>query len=189
MSVIPAGTEIAYRITYLEMAARPGWAAPELPAGVRLERAIRPPVWYFLALYDAVGRDYEWRDRFEQAEHDPEALAAFVGDPDVMLWTALADGWPQGFFQLDARLPGTCDLAYFGMVPDAVGKGLGGVLLKTAISTGWSLPGVARMTVNTCTLDHPRALDLYQRMGFVPIGTEDRTRILHRDRDVSRHPA
>ena len=29
----------------------------------------------------------------------------------------------------------------------------------------WSHP-IPRLTVNTCTLDHPRALPLYQRMGF-----------------------
>ena len=189
MSVIPAGTEVAYRITYLEMTARPEHAAPPLPDGVRLERAVAPPVWYFLALYDAVGRDYEWRDRFNEARDDPAALAGFVGDPRVHLWTALAEGWPQGFFQLDFRDAGTCDLAYFGLVPEAVGRGLGGALLRTALAYGWAGPGVARMTVNTCTLDHPRALDLYRGMGFVPIGTEDRTRILHRDRDTSRHPA
>ena len=189
MSVIPAGTEVAYTITYLEMTDRPDWAAPPLPEGVRLDRAINPPVWYFLSLYEAVGRDYEWRDRFDQAEQNPAALASFVADPKVMLWTALSDGWPQGFFQLDARQVGTCDLAYFGMVPEAVGRGLGGVLLKTAIAMGWSLPGIERMTVNTCTLDHPRALDLYKKMGFRPIRTEDCTRILHRDRDTSRHPA
>jgi hypothetical protein len=44
------------------------------------------------------------------------------------------------------------------------------------------------MTVNTCTLDHPRALDLYRKMGFRPVRTEDHTRILARDRDTSRHP-
>jgi GNAT superfamily N-acetyltransferase len=75
------------------------------------------------------------------------------------------------------------------MVPEAVGTGLGGRLLKVALAKGWARPGVARMTVNTCTLDHPRALDLYQRAGFVPLRTEDRTRTLTRDRDLSRLPA
>jgi ribosomal protein S18 acetylase RimI-like enzyme len=45
------------------------------------------------------------------------------------------------------------------------------------------------MTVNTCTLDHPRALGLYRKMGFRPVRTVDRTRILCRDRDTSLHPA
>jgi len=43
---------------------------------------------------------------------------------------------------------------------------------------------VTRMTVDTTTLDHPRALALYQRMGFIPIRREDKTRKLTRAREV-----
>jgi hypothetical protein len=68
MTVIPAGTEVAFRITYLEMPINPGSdRSRPCPNGVRLENAETPPVWFFLSMYDAVGRDYEWRDRFEQA--------------------------------------------------------------------------------------------------------------------------
>ncbi|MCU4651619.1 GNAT family N-acetyltransferase [Roseibacterium sp. SDUM158016] len=189
MKVIPAGTEVAFQITYLEMPDDPGIDPPPLPSDVRLEKAEAPPVWFFLSLYEAVGRDYEWRDRFEQAERDPDALAAFVGDPAVELWVAYSGGWPRGFFMLDLRKPGTCDIAYFGLVPEAVGSGLGGALLKTAVAMGWTRPGVTRMTLNTCDLDHPRALPLYQSIGFRPVRSEFRKRILFRDRDPSRHPA
>lgn len=189
MTRIPAGTEVAYQVTYLIMKDAPRLSRPALPEGVRLEQAVNPPVWFFLALYDAVGRDYEWRDRFEQAKTDPEALAAFVGDPLVETWVAYADGWPRGFFMLDWRRPGTCDLAYFGVVPEAVGAGLGGRLLQTAIATGWAREGVEAMTVNTCDLDHPRALELYRKAGFRPFRSEFRKRTLFRDRDPSRHPA
>ncbi|HPD94006.1 MAG TPA: hypothetical protein PLG62_16205, partial [Pararhodobacter sp.] len=64
---------------------------------------------------------------------------------------------------------------------EAVGQGLGSFLLKTAILTGWDRPGTHLMTVNTCTLDHPRALAQYQRMGFTPARTEVRSRVLTRD--------
>ena len=37
------------------------------------------------------------------------------------------------------------------------------------------------MTVNTNTLDGPRALPLYQRMGFTPVRREETTRILKND--------
>lgn len=186
MSLTPAGTEVAYSVTYLQMTTRPEWPMPRLPGHIRLDRAIDPPVWYFLMLYDAVGRDYEWQDRFVQAEEDPAALQAFVRDRDVVIWTAMGHGWPQGFFMLDWRVPGICDLAYFGLVPQAVGKGWGKALLQTAILTGWARDGVDKMTVNTCTLDHPRALALYQRMGFAPVTREDRRRVLVHDHDPAR---
>jgi hypothetical protein len=143
MTVIPAGTEVAFRITYLEMPNNPGLRPPGMPDGVRLEHAVEPPVWFFLSMYDAVGRDYEWRDRFVQAEEDPAALAAFVSDPLVEMWVAYGRGWPQGFFMLDWREDGVCDLAYFGLVPEAVGGGLGGRLLRAALAKGWARAGVA----------------------------------------------
>ena len=189
MSVIPAGTEVPVRVTYLEMTQRPGAAAPALPEGVTLQRAEDPPVRFFLAMYDLVGRDYEWRDRIRQAEADPKALAAFVRHPNVEMWVAYAKGWPQGFFVLDRSRQGTCDLAYFGLVPEAVGKGLGGRLLRIAVATGWSDPTVTRMSVNTCTLDHPRALDLYKKVGFRPFRTRDHVHVLSFDRVPAQHSA
>ncbi|QXT39906.1 GNAT family N-acetyltransferase [Gymnodinialimonas ceratoperidinii] len=181
-TVIPAGTQVPFTITYLEMPERPSFKPAQLPGDVRLERAIDPPVWYFLSLYDAVGREYEWQDRFEQAEEDPEALQAFVRSPDVVIWTAIRNGFPHGFFVLDWRAPGACDLAYFGLVPQAVGSGIGPALLQTAIATGWAREGTEKMTVNTCSLDHPAALRLYQKMGFHPVRREERTRVLTYDR-------
>jgi GNAT superfamily N-acetyltransferase len=187
MTLLPAGTEVSYTVTFLEMAERPSTPWPVLPVAfaATLLKAESPPVWYFLSLYDAVGRDYAWEDMHEvpEAEH-----AAMLSDPDVELFSLFAHGWPHGFFLLDWREAGRCELAYFGLVPQAVGRGLGTFLLQTAIHTGWDRPGVERMTVNTCSLDHPRALATYQKNGFAPVAQEERTRILKRDRDLARIP-
>ncbi|MEC4687862.1 MAG: GNAT family N-acetyltransferase, partial [Nitrospirota bacterium] len=91
---------------------------------------------------------------------------------------------PGGFFVLDTRQPDTCDLAFFGLVPQAIGRGLSAWFLGCAIHMGWDRPGVTRMTVDTTTLDHPRALAFYQRMGFVPVRREDKSRKLTRPREV-----
>ncbi|MEM9031109.1 MAG: GNAT family N-acetyltransferase, partial [Pseudomonadota bacterium] len=91
-------------------------------------------------------------------------------------------------FLLDLSAPSETDLAYFGLVPSAVGRGLGTYLLRTAILTAWSRDGLEKLTVNTCTLDHPRALQHYQRNGFTPVRREDHTRTLDRPRDLSRIP-
>jgi hypothetical protein len=87
---------------------------------------------------------------------------------------------------LHARLArgGVCDLAYFGLVPEAVGGVWAGASPRGACQ-GMGAGRRSKMTVNTCTLDHPRALDLYKKMGFSPVDTEDRTRVLCRDRDTS----
>lgn len=187
MTLQPAGTVVDYRVTFLEMTERPTWGWPQLPANrpASLLRAEKPPVWYFLSLYDAVGRDYAWEDRHQDP---PEQLAAWLDDPAVTLWTLMRNGWPHGFFMLDGSRTGVCDLAYFGLVPEAVGQGFGTWLLRTALLTAWDMPGVSRLTVNTCSLDHPRALAAYQRAGFVVTHQEFRSRTLRRDRDLSRIP-
>ena len=53
-------------------------------------------------------------------------------------------------------------------------RGLGGWLLQSAIELAWD-KGPKKLTVNTCTLDHPKALPLYQKMGFQPTRREDFT--------------
>lgn len=175
-----AGETVDYRVTWLEMAQRPNWGWPALPSGheTALLRSENPPWWWFLALYDAVGRDYAWTDKHAMPRDE---LAAWVQHPDVAIYTLMGKGWPQGFFMLDWTEAGTCDLAYFGLVPEAVGTGLGTFLLRTAVLTGWAREGTMRMSVNTCTLDHPRALAQYQRVGFAPLRTEVLSRVLTAD--------
>lgn len=166
--------ELSYTVTFLEMSERP--KGPPLPAPkdrtLALLRAQRPPAHYFLYLYQTVGADYEWTDMLDWPE---EKLLAFVQDPKVEFYTLMAAGAPGGFYQLDFREPGLCDLAYFGLMPELVGGGVGPWLLDQALREAWSR-GIDRATVNTCTLDHPKALAMYQRAGFEPVRREERTR-------------
>ncbi len=187
MTRLAAGAEVDYTVTFLEMTARPTWPYPPQPAGAAatLIAADDPPVWYFLSLYDAVGRDYCWEDM----HHVPEdKLRAMLHHPEVTLWTLHRNGWPHGFYLLDGREAKQVDLAYFGLVPEAVGSGLGTWLLRTAVLAAWDRPGTRRVTVNTCSLDHPRALATYQKVGFEVTGREKRRRVLTRGRDPARIP-
>ena len=176
-----AGDEVSYVITYLEMAGKPTYPYPPMPAGgpTVLLAADEPPVRHFLNMYDAVGSDYEWTDQHKKPSLE---IQEFLHDPYVTMFTLMRNGWPAGFYILDARNSGECDLAYFGLVPEAVGLGLGTFLLHTAILMGWKLPGVRKMTVNTNSLDHPCALPLYQKAGFAPIRSVEKKRFLTRDR-------
>ncbi|MEL6978024.1 MAG: GNAT family N-acetyltransferase [Pseudomonadota bacterium] len=168
-----------YTVTFLEMTAPPRGAPPPRPAEpLALMAAPEPPLHFFMYLYRTVGADYQWTDLLAW---EPERLAAFVQDPLVRLTVLYRAGAPAGFFQLDRRQQGACDLAYFGLTPEALGRGIGPWLLWTALQDAWAtapdpLPPepVERVTVNTCTLDHRSALALYQRMGFAPIRREER---------------
>jgi len=152
-------------ITFLEMRAAP--PLPDLPPPLKrvaLLRAENPTVHFYRYLYDAVGRNWTWVERKRMAEAD---LAAIVQDTRVFVMVCHVAGTPAGYYELDNRKPREVDLAYFGLVPEFIGKGMGRWLLVTALRDAWSR-GPERVTVNTNTLDHPHALPLYQRLGFTP---------------------
>jgi GNAT superfamily N-acetyltransferase len=167
-----AGT-IDCTITYLEMTAHP--ARPPAPAPHRLHvalmRARQPTVGFYRFLYDTVGEPWLW---WERRVMDEEALRAVVQDERVEVYVLYVDGVPAGYAELDRRTPPDIELAYFGLMPAFIGRGLGGYLLGSAIDIAWDHePG--RVWVNTNTLDHPRALTLYQRFGFKPYRQERKT--------------
>jgi len=166
-----SGRRIPMVVTFLEMNAKPAALPPPMPRGkISIQRAVHPPVHFYRYLYDTIGDAYFWVDRRKLGD---EALAAIVQHPDVELHVLYVDGNPAGMAELDMRDPLTGQLAYFGLMPEAVGKRLGYFFLYHAIANAWARP-ISRLLINTCTLDHPRALPLYQRLGFVPYSREDR---------------
>ena len=154
-------------VTYLEMTARPAGHYP-LPVNVHaaLMRTERVPLHFYRYLQYRTGRDYHWVYRLRM---DDETLSGVVHDPATTLDVLYLDGAPAGFFELKREDEATVDLAYFGLMAHAQGRGLGRWFLRQALDTAWAMEP-ARVTVNTCTLDHRAALSLYQKMGFVPTG-------------------
>ncbi|HWA04026.1 MAG TPA: GNAT family N-acetyltransferase [Rhizomicrobium sp.] len=158
-------------VTFLEMRAKPAALPPPQPKSkFAILRAENPPVHFYRYLYNTIGEPYLWVDRRKLA--DP-ALAAIIHDPRTELYVLYMDGNPAGMAELEFRDPEAAQVAYFGLMPDFVGRGLGYYFLYHAVSIAWSRP-IAKLLINTCTLDHPRALPLYQRIGFVPYSREDR---------------
>jgi len=162
-----------YTVTWLAMDARPAIPRRERPdPALSLVRAHRPPVHFFRYLYAAVGSDYQWEDL--NAETDAQ-IADFAQADAMHLNIAYMAGCPAGFVMLDFRESSVCEIAYFGLVPEFIGHGLGSWLMLEGVHQAWDA-GIDRLTVNTCTLDHPAALPLYRRMGFVPVRSETRRR-------------
>jgi GNAT superfamily N-acetyltransferase len=100
-------------------------------------------------------------------------LTALLGEERLELYVLYVDGCPAGMAELDFRDAAVANLAYFGLVPEFVGRRLGFFFLYHAAVNAWARP-ISKLLVNTCTLDHQRALPLYQRLGFVPYSREDR---------------
>ena len=177
------GDEINYTVSYLEMVGPPDFNWPVEPdSNILVLEATNPPVSYFLSLYEAVGADYEWTDKFICSTRE---VYEFLFHPNVKMFSFLKNGWTAGFFILDKRKQKICDLAYFGLIPEAMGHGYGEYLLKFAIKESWAEKDINLLTVNTNTLDHPNALPLYKKMGFKVVANEKETRILTRPRIIT----
>ncbi|MDE2182098.1 MAG: GNAT family N-acetyltransferase [Alphaproteobacteria bacterium] len=158
-------------VTFLEMKARPAVIPPPHPQGkAAMLRAETPPLHFYRYLYDAIGGPYFWVDR---KRLDDASLAAVIQHPEVELYVLYVNGCPAGMAELDFRDPKTGLIAYFGLMPEFIGKRLGYFFLYHSVANAWAHP-ISTLLVNTCTLDHPRALPLYQRMGFVPYSREER---------------
>jgi ribosomal protein S18 acetylase RimI-like enzyme len=159
-------------VTYLEMTHPPADPPPHPPAGKRvaLMRAEPPTVAFYRFLYDRIGRDWLW---WERRALDDAALERVIAHPQVEVYVLYVDGTPAGLAELDRRHEPRIELAYLGVMPEFLGQGLGRYLLGAALDIAWS-HAPDRVTVNTCTLDHPKALTLYQRFGFAPTEREER---------------
>ena len=159
-------------VTYLEMfSPLEALAVPAPPMKLQVLRLERPTTEYYLYLYDAVGSKWTWVNRKHM---NKEELAKIIQDDLVEIFVIYIGGAPAGYAELDRRNKPDIELAYFGLVPEYIGLGLGRYFLDWAIRQAWSY-GPKRVWVNTCTEDHPRALPLYQRLGFQVYAQEPAT--------------
>ena len=159
-------------ITYLEMTKAPTRPTVPPPAGLKLAllRAESPTPAFYRFLYEQVGNPWFW---YERKQLEDSQLAAILADPAVELYVPYVAGTPAGYAEIDRRSAPEIKLAYFGLIPGQIGRGLGWYLLNWAIDTAW-IAGAERLIVDTCTLDHPKALQTYQKAGFVPYRQEHR---------------
>lgn len=157
--------ELATIVTTLEMTRRP--PLRPLPASpLRLVRWERPDPAKYRTLFRRVGGPWLWYSRLAM---DDAELTAIVHDPGVQVHAVIdRTGVEIGLLELDLRHAGACELAYVGLVPELAGKGHGRWLMAEAMARAW-LPGVTRLWVHTCTLDHPSALNFYRMQGFVAV--------------------
>jgi len=160
--------EVSVTRTYLEMLSpadlkAEGSAGPE----VRLE-AVKDCPWHFYRyLYVEVGREAHWKDRLPWTEAQ---FRAWLAGPSVV-WLLSVAGAPAGFFELRGHDDGSREIAYFGLMPEFVGRGLGKFLLTRSVEEAWAL-NPTRVWLHTCTLDHPGALPNYLKRGFRKVGEE-----------------
>jgi GNAT superfamily N-acetyltransferase len=154
-------------VTFLEMK-RPPAKYPPMPLGKHLAllRTRQIPLHFYRYLMDRVGRKWHWVNILRM---DDDQLASSIHTTDRDIRVLYLEGSPAGFFDITPSLPISCELTFFGLMDHAAGMGLGRWFLGAAIEAAWS-HGPEKIKVQTCTLDHPAALPLYQKLGFEPVG-------------------
>ncbi|MBV8154223.1 MAG: GNAT family N-acetyltransferase [Candidatus Eremiobacteraeota bacterium] len=162
-TVLPAG-KLANVVTDFEMLERPEIQPDRTTRHLTLQRWEGPEIGRYRELFVAIGAPWLWFSRLVLTD---EALAAILNDPDDEVYLAREGDRDVGFFELDFRQRGECELRFFGLIPDAIGSGVGRWLMNRAVEHAWSRP-IRRFWLHTCTLDHPDALAFYARSGFRP---------------------
>jgi GNAT superfamily N-acetyltransferase len=158
---LPPG-KIAAIVTYLEMRQAPA-LVPAGRDGWSLE-PLRGDLTRYRDLFRRVGEPWLWFSRLAMQD---EALRRVLDDRRVGAFALRTAERDIGLLELDFRGTEQCELAYFGLVPEAIGAGWGRVLMQEALRRAWGEP-IRRLWVHTCTLDHPRALGFYMQSGFRP---------------------
>ncbi len=114
-------------------------------------------------LYTAVGGAYFWVDRLPW---DRATWARRLAQPELETWLLTEHGVPAGYCELERLADGRIEIAIFGLLPWAVGRGWGAHLLTCAVERAWAM-GTPAVYLNTCSLDHPAARGNYEARGFV----------------------
>lgn len=162
-SGLPAPGKLRMVITYLEMKKPPIYPHTSPRAeNLSIIRAYKPNAGFYRYLYDAVGRDWLW---YERKMIDDNALEEIIQDPKVRLYVLYLQGTPAGYCELDFRIDEEVEIAYFGLIPEFTGRGLGTYFLQRSVTTAWS-EKPDRVWVHTCNFDSPHALATYQKTGF-----------------------
>ncbi|MEM8916369.1 MAG: GNAT family N-acetyltransferase [Pseudomonadota bacterium] len=175
---IPAG-KIPSVVTRLAMTGNRVRTFPPPMAKVAVMVAEEPTCSFYRYLYNTVGEPWLW---YERRQWSDEKLLDWLTDPSVTLYVLYHAGVPAGFAEIkqSKRYKGIPKdfagkrialLAYFGLLPDFIGRGLGTFFLSHVVRTVWA-DDLDGMVVDTCNWDHPKAFITYQRAGFEPVAQQ-----------------
>jgi GNAT superfamily N-acetyltransferase len=150
--------------TRLEMMALPSRKLEPWPADLSLVPAARGELHAYRSLFRTVGQDLLWFSRLLMSD---DKLHETLANPGTESFTLMRGADIIGILELNFRDMPDCELAFFGLVANEIGKGTGRALIDESIRRAFAKP-ISRFWLSTCTLDHPKALTFYRMAGFVP---------------------
>lgn len=151
--------KVASVVTYVQMTARPGWIDDVFPGELTPMPLDDLPA--YREMFRRVGENWLWFSRLRAGEEQLRERFAKSGY-QVLLYE---DG--RGLVELDQTGADEMEISLFGLLPGETGRGLGRAMMALTLRRAWSA-GINRVWLHTCTLDDPRALGFYRKMGFRP---------------------
>jgi GNAT superfamily N-acetyltransferase len=154
---------MATLIYHLEMVDRDAFRPKVGPAGFQVDEVSPADPELNRRFYRDVGGPWKWTDRLVWSDSD---WRCYVSRDSLRTWIGRFLCQEVGYFELEAQDNGNVEIAYFGLLPQSIGQGLGGPFLSAAVYNAWAMPGTRRVCVHTCTWDHAHALSNYVSRGF-----------------------
>ncbi len=116
--------------------------------------------------YKQIGKQHQWVDRLIWQDKN---WIDYVSKKNLKTFILKQNNDYVGYFELifDKDI---CEIAYFGILKEYIGKGYGGFLLSEALKIGFK--NANRIWVHTCSLDHPNAIENYKSRGMKVFKTE-----------------
>lgn len=156
-------------VTYLEMT-DPRELTPARPAPAMTLTRAAPGSPLIRTMIVRVGEPHGWRS----GSWPDERWAAVLANPRAQGWFVTHEARHIGIAAYELHPGPEVQITQFGLVPEFVGRGLGGHALTLAIRTAWQLADdVRRIWLHTSSLDHPNALANYRARGLRPYRTEE----------------
>ena len=132
-------------------------------SGLNLEKVNPPDFQLNKFFYKEIGKKHSWTDRLVW---DDKKWIDYLENSGVNTYILKNNKDFIGYFeQIFDKDKLDCEIAYFGILEEYIGKKLGGYLLTEAIKISFNI-GSKRIWVHTCSLDHKNALQNYLSRGM-----------------------
>ena len=119
--------------------------------------------------YKQIGRNHRWIDRLAWTD---KKWIQYVENPRIKSFILKDNNNLAGYYETIRDLDKDhCEIAYFGILEEYIGKKCGGYLLTEAIKSLFE-EGISRVWLHTCSLDHENAIKNYLARGMQVFKTE-----------------
>ena len=113
--------------------------------------------------YKQIGKNLNWIDRLVWSDNK---WISYLNNENVNTYILKEENNFVGYYeQIFDKEKLDCEIAYFGILEEYIGKKFGGYLLSEAIKNAFKL-NPKRIWVHTCSLDHRHALKNYLSRGM-----------------------